>query len=235
MNNSDIIKSFARLSTSVIADASVKLNVPIRYGPSDIVPFFKNSKIAGIITPIKHDGSISSVLEALEVSEEGNILYIDNQGRTDEAVIGDLITLEAKQAGISGIIVWGFHRDSSGLSNIDLPIFSTGRLPVGPRRSSDNFNNSNKSVFLGEFEVFSTDVMFADTDGIIVVAASHVKQILEEALKIQKTEQKQIERLINGLSLRKQFHFSDYQLMKKMKENYSFRKHLQQIGGSIET
>ena len=62
------------------------------------------------------------------------MLVVDNAGRDDEACVGDLITLEVRHAGLSGIVIWGLHRDTSELRTIRLPVFSQGALPAGPQR-----------------------------------------------------------------------------------------------------
>ena len=113
MNNSEIQNAFRTLSTALIADACVKLQVNFRVGPSIITSIKKGMKIAGHITPVKHNGSVDIFLEAIDKAKDGNILYIDNSGRNDEACIGDLTVLETKQAGLIGMVVWGCHRDSS--------------------------------------------------------------------------------------------------------------------------
>lgn len=46
-------------------------------------------------------------LSTLEGANTGDVLTIDNEGRRDEACIGDLIALEAAAAGLAGIVVRG--------------------------------------------------------------------------------------------------------------------------------
>jgi hypothetical protein len=43
------------------------------------------------------------------------------------------VTLEASRAGLSGIVIWGLHRDTAELHIIRLPVFSLGALPAGPQ------------------------------------------------------------------------------------------------------
>ena len=45
--------------------------------------------------PARHYGSVDVFLEALSSAGPGDVLVIDNGGRTDEACIGDLVALEA--------------------------------------------------------------------------------------------------------------------------------------------
>lgn len=233
MNNSEIQNAFRTLSTALIADACVKLQVNFRVGPSIITSIKKGMKIAGHITPVKHNGSVDIFLEAIDKAKDGNILYIDNSGRNDEACIGDLTVLETKQAGLIGMVVWGCHRDSKELSEINFPVFSTGKLPVGPRRTKLETPES-REVLLEQDQIFDSDVMFADDDGIVVISDLDLDRVLEQALEIYLQERKQVEKLLIGLSLRQQFHFSDYLQIREKQKDYTFRDHLHKIGGAIE-
>ena len=62
------------------------------------------------------------------------MLVVDNEGRLDEACVGDLMALEAAGAGLAGIVIWGLHRDSVEIREIGLPVFSLGSMPTGPLR-----------------------------------------------------------------------------------------------------
>jgi len=49
-------------------------------------------------SPVRHLGSVDAFLSTLEGANTGDVLTIDNEGRRDEACIGDLIALEAAAA-----------------------------------------------------------------------------------------------------------------------------------------
>ena len=134
MARSDLSSSFDALSTPLLADACLRLDIPVRMAPLGIRAVPAGARVAGRALPVRHSASVDVFLEALGRAERGDVLVIDNAGRTDEACIGDLTALEASAAGVAGLVVWGLHRDSSELERIGLPAFSYGACPCGPRR-----------------------------------------------------------------------------------------------------
>src|ERR1700732_5437439 len=105
-------QKFADLSTPLIADAALRLRLPLRIAPSGIEPILAGSRLAGYALPVKHFGSVDVFLEAMAAANPGDILVIDNNGRMDEGCIGDLTVLEAQASGLGGIVGWGTHRDT---------------------------------------------------------------------------------------------------------------------------
>jgi regulator of RNase E activity RraA len=80
MNNQQINETFSQLSTPLVADACLRLKIPLRVAPSGIHPLTMESHIAGQALPVRHYGSVDVFLEAMGGAQPGDILVIDKHG-----------------------------------------------------------------------------------------------------------------------------------------------------------
>ncbi|MFE7526072.1 RraA family protein [Kitasatospora sp. NPDC057542] len=229
-----MLKAFEGLSTPLVADACVRLGVGLRVAPVGVAAVVAGARVAGRALPVRHYGSVDVFLEAYGAARDGDVLVIDNGGRIDEACIGDLAVLEARAAGVAGIVVWGLHRDTPELLEIGLPVFSYGALPLGPVRLDDREPEALLTAKFGPHPVSAEDVVFADPDGVLFVPADRVAEVLETAGAIARTERAQAGRIASGDTLRRQTAFDAYLERRAADPAYSFRQHLRRVGGAIE-
>jgi regulator of RNase E activity RraA len=234
MKAESLSNAFAGLSTPLIADAALRLKIPLRISPAGIRSVVANQRLAGPAFPVKHFGSVDVFLEAMQDAQPGDVLVIDNGGRLDEGCIGDLTALEAEHCRLGGIIVWGAHRDTPELREIRLPIFSYGRCPSGPQRLDTRDSLALHSARFGNFVVEHSDVAFADNDGCLFVPAKHTDDLLSIAQEIWHRERRQAEAIKSGRSLREQLDFARYLDKRAADPNYTFRQHLRDMSGAIE-
>jgi regulator of RNase E activity RraA len=229
-----VLTAFADLSTPLVADACVRCDVPLRAAPPGIGAVVPGHRIAGRALPVRHYGSVDVFLEALDRAEPGDVLVIDNGGRSDEACVGDLAVLEAEAAGLAGLVVWGLHRDTPELTEIGLPVFSYGSYPPGPVRLDEREAEALATARFGPHLVSDDDVAFGDADGVLFVATERAEQVLATARQIWQTERDQARGIRAGQTLRRQTAFHDYLERRGGDPSYTFRQHLRRIGGAIE-
>jgi 4-hydroxy-4-methyl-2-oxoglutarate aldolase len=222
------------LTTAIVADALVRLSMPIRIAPAELRPLVARMRVWGPARPVRHYGSVDVFLEAIELAGPGEVLVIDNGDRSDEGCIGDLAVLEAKTAGMAGVIAWGRHRDSAELREIGWPLFSTGACAVGPREMRPREPDAFETARVGSVEVRTTDLVFGDDDAVLFLARNGRDEVIGAAQQIATTERAQAARMRAGESLRAQVGWADYLRARETHPTLTFREHLRRFGGAIE-
>ena len=234
MTNRLLESAFANLSTALIADACVRLQVPLRIAPSGIHPLVPEMRVAGRVLPSRHRGSVDVFLEAMRKALPGDVLVVDNDGRSDESCVGDLTVLEARAWGVAGLVVRGYHRDTNELVRLGFPVFSYGSYPAGPRRLDQRRPLDLSSAQWDGFTVEGDDVVFADDDGVLFVPSGRIEDVLKVAKSIWKVERQQAERIQAGKKLSEQLGFDGFLAKRNSDPSYTFRRHLRERGGAVE-
>ncbi|HET6866286.1 MAG TPA: hypothetical protein VFH80_10195 [Solirubrobacteraceae bacterium] len=232
--NSQNATRLASLTTAHLADACIRIDLPVRCAPAGTRPLAAGTRVAGRVLPARHAGSVDVFLEAFEHARAGDVLVVDNGGRTDHACIGDLVVAEAKAAGVAGLLVWGLHRDTADILAIGLPVFSLGAIPTGPLEGAPRDPQALVSARVGEHTVRPSDVVIADDDGAVFLPDHRVSEILDVAEGIRDTERRQAERIRSGNTLRRQVEFASFLENRERNVNLTFREHLRAVGGAIE-
>ena len=206
----------------------------MRCAPCDIQSRRAGGRLAGRVLPARHSGSVDVFLEAFYSAQPGDILVVDNGGRVDESCVGDLVALEAAQARVAGILIWGLNRDSADLLDIDIALFSLGTLPNGPLSAAPRYEDALDEATIGEWVVTANDIVFGDEDGALFVPADRVDEVLTLAEGIRDTERAQASRIRSGQSLRSQVKFDEFLAARDANPKLTFREHLRTVGGEIE-
>ncbi len=234
MENILIAESFSLLSTPLLADACIRLGLTPRIGPPGIKQIDREMCVAGKSLPCQHFGSVDIFLEVMKEADNGDVLVIDNGGRSDEGCIGDLIALEAKERGLGGIVIWGSHRDTKELMGMGLPIMSYGTYPAGPQRVDKRSPDALSLARFGDLTVTREDVVFGDPDGVLFISIENTSNVLKVAKTIMEKEQSQSKKIRDGNNLSEQLQFDRYLRARKKDPALTFRQHLKKIGGAVE-
>jgi len=222
------------LTTAHIADACIRAGLPVRCGPTGLQGVARGMRLAGRVLPVHHAGSVDLYLEALETAQPGDVLVVDNDGLTTEACVGDLVALEAQNANLAGVVIWGLHRDTADILEIGLPVFSLGSTSTGPLRVQAAAPDALSAATIGDWTVTTGDVVIGDEDGIVFVEAASIDRVLGIARGIRDTERRQAELIRGGRPLREQVRFAEYLAARVENPALTFREHLTGVGGAIE-
>lgn len=234
MTNSEVTRRFADLTTPHVADACLRLAVAVRCAPSSVQAVVPGGRTSGRVCPTRHVGSVDVFLEAFAQAETGDVLVVDNGGRTDESCVGDLVVLEAQAAGLSGVVIWGLHRDTADIRAAGLPVFSSGTTPTGPLRLDERPADALRAARIGEWSVGRDDFVLGDDDGVIFIPQAEAERIFDLAESIRDTERRQAGRIRQGITLHDQLDVDGYLDARANDPALTFREHLRAIGGAIE-
>lgn len=215
-----------QLSTAHVADACLRIGIPVRCAPCAVQAINKTMKCVGRARPARHVGAIDPFLLAMERADEGDVLVVDDSGRTDRAAVGDLMARETQNAGMSGIIIWGLNRDTAELLEIGLPVFSIGQMSTGPLSVEIHSPDYNEWCHVGNVVVTEKDIVIADFDGVIFVPESSLDELIPAAEGIREKEKEQTTDMKNGISIRKQINFDGFIEARKKNPEITLRAYL---------
>jgi regulator of RNase E activity RraA len=230
MSSRDLAGRFAPLSTAQVADALIRLGLSARIAPGGIRPLVPGSKLAGPASPAILTGYADQVLESIYRSRAGDVLVLDDKGRTDEACFGDLAAHEARSQGLAGVVIWGCHRDSREVAEIGVPVFSYGVYPLGLQRSFPPVADPFARCQFGDTTLERGDLVLADDDGVLFVPEEQVERVLSSAGELRAAEQEQVAKIQSGTTLREQLQFDRYLEQKKENPSLTLGEHMRRIG-----
>lgn len=190
------------LSTSAVSDALDMLGLDGQLsGIHSMVP---GARCAGPVftvtfAPVSHAGE-GTAADYLEDVPPGSVVVLDNAGRTDCTVWGDLLTAFACLRGVAGTLVWGVARDTADCARLGYPLFAAGRwMRTGKGRV--RLAAVGAEVDLGGVRIAVGDTVVADDDGAVRVPAAHWPRVRELAEQVEQSEAAIKQALASGTSL----------------------------------
>jgi len=130
----------------------------------------------------------------------GGVVVLDNGGRENATVWGDILTWVAHKRGVSGTVIDGACRDTHLSRDLGYPIYSRS---YSMRTGKDRVQVEEMScpVNIGDARVHPGDLLRGDSDGVVVIPKQHEDKILAAAEEIDRAEA-QIRAFVNdGISL----------------------------------
>jgi 4-hydroxy-4-methyl-2-oxoglutarate aldolase len=151
----------------------------------------------GPIDPV-NPGTVGDFIDDLE---PGTVVVLDNGGREDCTVWGDILTAVANSKNLAGTVIDGPCRDVHLCLKLGYPVYSRSySMKTGKDRVQ--VDGVQVPVNIGDARVCPGDLLRGDSDGVVVLPRDREDEILEIAEHIEETEGRIRAAVEAGMSLR---------------------------------
>jgi 4-hydroxy-4-methyl-2-oxoglutarate aldolase len=196
-----VVDEFKKLSVAAVSDAMDRLGVAGQC--LGIQPLAVGNRMAGRAFTIKYipcgivKGTVGDYIDDVPA---GDVVVLDNAGRLDCTVWGDILTAVAHRRGVAGTVVHGVCRDVARSFELGYPIFSRARyMRTGKDRVQ--VEGMNVAVSMGEVQVQAGDIMLGSDDGVVAVPKQREQEILSLAQSIAVAEDNILNAALSGMRL----------------------------------
>lgn len=196
------VQRAARLDTATLSDALDKLGLNGQC--YRIKPRSSDFRMTGRAWTLLYGPAGSppgTVGDYIDDIAPGSVIVLDNGGRDNATVWGDILTEVAHRKGIAGTVIDGVNRDVALCLELGYPIFSRDHwMRTGKDRVQ--VEATQVPVNIGDVRVTPGDLLRGDADGVVVVPQEHEDRVLEAAEAIQSAEDAIRASVRAGMSLR---------------------------------
>jgi 4-hydroxy-4-methyl-2-oxoglutarate aldolase len=199
----EVTTRLERLDSCAVSDALDKLG--LRGVAAGIQRFTTDRRISGRVVTVKleaDDGRPAASRHlgttAIEASQSGDVIVIEQRTGIDAASWGGNLSLAARIRDIAGVIVDGPARDIDEAQGYDFPLFARSRTPHTARGRIVE-SGTNVPIIVSGVAVAPGDYVVADGTGVVFVAAGQIEAVLEAAEAIAERERAMVAALREGL------------------------------------
>ncbi|MGW4394546.1 RraA family protein [Amycolatopsis nivea] len=196
-----LLDRFSALGTATVSDALDKLKRPGSL--LGLAPLADGQRMVGRAFTVRYVSAqvpAGTVGDFIDQVEPGQVIVLDNDGRLDCTVWGDILTAVAHQRGISGTVIEGVCRDTHRALSIGYPIYSRGRFM---RTGKDRVEVAEERgpVTIGGVTVRHGDILLGDSDGVVAIPQDCEDDVLEVAEMIQAREEAILTAALGGATI----------------------------------
>jgi regulator of RNase E activity RraA len=185
------------LFTCVVGDVMDKIDLQHQFLPPQIQPIRGDMVVIGRAMPVlsvdvfaeRTSGSANPLmnksfglmLEALDDLRR-NEVYVNTGSSPRNALWGELMSTRARKLGSRGAVLNGYVRDTKTILEMGFPTFAFGSYgqDSAPRYKVVDFR---VPVEIGSVRVRPGDILFGDSDGVLVVPADAEAEVFTGALE----------------------------------------------------
>ena len=198
-----LIADLKTLDTTTLTDAMDRLRLPPR-GLHGLKPVLPGKIVCGLAFTVRftsNDAITDPAGDFLDDVPAGAVIGIDNRGRTDNTVWGDIMAWAAKVKGVEATFIDGVCRDIPGIREADYPMFTKGVYMV-TGKGRTKVEAVMEPIVISDLRIHPGDILFGDDSGAICIPRDRVEEVVAVSKEIAATEAQILARVKQGLSLR---------------------------------
>jgi len=190
------VERASKLDTTSLSDALDRLGIAGQC--LNIKPLDPRFRLTGRAFTILYGpagsppGTVGDYIDDVPV---GGVVVLDNGGRENATVWGDILTWVSNRRGIAGTVIDGACRDTHLSRELGYPIYSRSySMRTGKDRVQ--VEAMGGTVNIGDARVQQGDILRGDADGVVAIPREHEEAVLAAAEQIDAAEQ-QIRAMVN--------------------------------------
>jgi 4-hydroxy-4-methyl-2-oxoglutarate aldolase len=194
------VERAARIDTATLSDALDKLGIAGQC--LGIKPLDQKFRLAGRAFTLSYApvGSGGTVGDFIDDVPERAVVAIDNGGRADATVWGDILTLCAQRRKLGGTVIDGACRDTHLALELGYPMYSRSySMRTGKDRVQ--LEATQVVVNIGDARVRPGDILRGDSDGVVAIPKDREDEVLAVAETIDAAEARIREAVTSGVRL----------------------------------
>lgn len=195
------VQRASKLDTTSISDALDRLGIGGQC--LGIKPLDHHFRLTGRAFTILYGpastppGTVGDYIDDLE---PGTVVVLDNGGRENATVWGDILTTMAHRKGVAGTVIDGACRDVHLSLSLGYPIYSRS-FSMRTGKDRVQVEATNGPVNIGDARVHAGDLLRGDADGVIVIPKAHENAVLSIAEEIDAVEGRILAAVRDGMRL----------------------------------
>ena len=179
-----------QLYSAVLADTLDSLGLHDQISFPGIQPLDQKTNVCGfarvgLYMPVYHDDENMRVYENeiafVDSLEVGDVAVLVCHGNKRISPWGELLSERSAYLGAAGCVTDGCIRDSRQICDLKFPVYAAGTNPADTKYRGKMMMYDVPGE-IGGVSIAQGDLVFGDTDGIIVIPSQSISQVVNQAL-----------------------------------------------------
>lgn len=197
-----LVNAFLKLSTPAVSDALDKIGIAC--GCQGMTPIVLGKKFVGPAFTVKYipiGRAQTGAGDYIDETQEGDVVVIDNGGRTYCTAWGGLLSTVAVHRKVAGTVIDGVCRDVDIIRELDYPMYTKGHYMV-TGKDRIVMESYNKPIEFCNIQVLPGDLVMADQSGVLIIPMYCAEDVLKRAQEIENAEEHICKAVNEGCTLK---------------------------------